>query len=326
MYRSLLALVALAGMVFPASAQVNYPQRPVMMVVPFAAGGPLDIVARIVAESMSRELGQNVLVENVGGAGGTIGAARVAKAKPDGYTVLMYHIGLATSPALYKGRLAFDPISDLKPVGLVNEVAMTIIVRPDLSVKSLSELIASLNSNSDAIKVANAGVGSASHLCTLLIERELGGARLNAVPYRGTGLAMTDLLGGHVDVICDLVTSASSAIQSGRVNALAVTTKSRLRNFPDVPTTAEAGSKSIEMTNWNAILAPANTPDPIVAKLSGALRAALADPKVIEKLHELGSAPIEHELSTPDALARHLSTEIARWTPIIEAAGVQAQQ
>lgn len=257
---------------------------------------------------------------------GTIGATRVARAKPDGYTLLFYHIGLATSPALYKDRLAFNPVSDLEPVGLVNEVAMTIVVRPGFAVKNLQGLMSRLKSDSRQVKIGHAGIGSASHLCTLLIAKEVKTSPLESIPYRGTGPAMTDLLGGHIDVICDLVTSASSAIQSKTAIALAVTSKYRLPILPTVPTTAEAGANGLEMTNWNAVLAPANTPAAIVARLSSALRTALVEPRVIEKFSEVGSRPIEWERSTPAALRQHLSAEIARWTPIIESAGDGSSQ
>ena len=326
MRRHLSALVVLVAMSLPAGAQNLYPERPVIMVVPFSAGGPLDIVARLVAESMSRDLGQNVLVENVPGAGGTIGAARVAKAKPDGYTLLMYHIGLATSPALYKERLRFDPRSDLRPIGLVNEVAMVLVSRPGLDVENLQGLISRLNTNADQIRIGHAGVGSASHLCTLLMATAAKNGQLNPIPYRGTGPAMTDLLGGHIDVICDLVTSAASVIEAKRVNVLAVTANARLAGMAGVPTTAEAGVSGLEMMNWNALLVPASTPDPIAGKLSSALGNALVDSKVIEKLRELGSVPIDQERSTPAVLAQHLAAEIARWSPIIEAAGARGQQ
>jgi tripartite-type tricarboxylate transporter receptor subunit TctC len=295
------------------------------MVVPFAAGGPLDIVARHIAEAMSRTLEKNVLVENIGGAGGTLGAARVAKAKPDGYTLLMYHIGLATSPALYKGRLGFNPIDDFRPIGLVNEVAMALVVRPDLGIDSLPSFVQRLATEPETIKIGHAGIGSASHLCTLLIGVATKNDRLIAVSYRGTGPAMTDLLGGHIDVICDLITSSSSVIASKRVNVLAVTTSARLPSLPSVPTVAEVGLGKLEMTNWNALLVPANTPDAIAEKLSAALRSALEDPKVIENLSKLGTAPVRQEDATPDALKQRIAAEIARWSPIIEGAGASGQ-
>jgi tripartite-type tricarboxylate transporter receptor subunit TctC len=295
------------------------------MVVPFAAGGPLDIVARIIAEAMSRILGKNVLVENIAGAGGTLGAARVAKAKPDGYTLLMYHIGLATSPALYKERLGFNPTVDLRPIGLVNEVAMVLVVRPDLGIDSLTRLVQTLTTKSDEIRIGHAGIGSASHLCALLIGVAAKNDHLIAVPYRGTGPAMNDLLGGHIDVICDLITSASSVIDAKRVKALAVTASARLQRMPSVPTVAEVGLPELEMTNWNALLVPANTPNAVAEKLSVTLRSALEDRKVIENLSKLGTVPVRREDATPDALNQRIASEIARWSPIIEGAGASAQ-
>ena len=326
MRRFQLALCVLMATGLPAGAQDSYPERSITMVVPFSAGGPLDVVARPIAESMSRTLGKNVLVENVSGAGGTIGATRVAKAKPDGYTLLMYHIGLATSPALYKERLGFNPRVDLKPIGLVSEVSMVVILRPGLGIDSVSSLIRNLGTEADQIKIGHAGLGSASHLCTLLMGAAAKNDNLNPIPYRRTGPAMTDLLGGNIDVICDLVTNASPVIESKSVNALAVTANTRLPSMPDVPTVVEAGFSELEMTNWNALLVPANTPDPIADKLSSALRDALADPRVIEVFRKLGTAPIQRELSAPEALSRRITTEIARWSPIIESAGVRGQQ
>ena len=306
----------------PARAQ-DYPTGPVTIVVPFSAGGPTDTVTRLVGEPMSKSLGQQVVVQNVGGAGGTLGATQVAKAAPDGYTLLLHHIGMSTAPSLYPD-LAFDPVADFAPIGLVTSVPMTIIARKDFPPTTLEELIAYVKDNADSVTYANAGIGAASHLCGMLFMAAID-VELVTVPYQGTGPAITDLIGGQVDFMCDQTTNTTGRILGGDVKAYAVTSPERLANLPDVPTTAEAGLPDLTLGIWHGLYAPAGTPEPALAKLEAALQAAVADPTVGERFAELGTAPAAPEDVTPEALAKLLSDQIALWKPLIDAAGAKAQ-
>jgi len=300
----------------------DYPDRQITMVVPFAAGGPTDTVGRLVAERMSEELGQQIIVENVGGAGGTLGAQQVADAEPDGYTILLHHIGMATAPTLYR-ELAFDPVTDFAPVGLVTEVPMTLVARADFEPTDMASFVQYVKDNADTITMANAGIGAASHLCGMLFMQAVD-APIVTVPYRGTGPAMTELVGGQIDLMCDQTTNTTEQIKGGTIKAYAVTTPERLDILPDLPTVAEGGLPGVEVTVWHGIYAPAGTPQEAVDRLSTALQAALADPGVTEQLGELGTAPSPAEDATPAALQARLSEEIERWRPVIEEAGVYA--
>lgn len=300
-----------------------YPDRPITVIVPFSAGGPTDTVTRLVAEPMGRELGQQVVVQNVGGAGGTLGATQVAKAPADGYTLLLHHIGMSTAPALYE-NLAFDPEKDFAPIGLVTNVPMTIIARKDFEPSTLPELVEYVKANADKVTLANAGIGAASHLCGLLFMDAIG-TPLVTVPYQGTGPAMTDLIGGQVDFMCDQTTNTMGQIRAGEVKAYAVTTPERLAALPDLPTTAEAGLPQVEVGIWHALYAPAGTPEAAIEKLSAALQAALADPQVVARFAELGTTPEPADRATPAALQAHLAEQIALWKPVIDAAGDVAQ-
>ncbi|MFZ1425426.1 MAG: tripartite tricarboxylate transporter substrate-binding protein [Geminicoccaceae bacterium] len=248
----LLAAALLAGTAF--TARADYPERAITMIVPFAAGGPTDTVGRLVAESMTKALGQQVIVENVGGAGGTLGVARVARADADGYTLLMYHIGQATSGALYR-KLAYDPLADFAPVGRVTDVPMTLIARTDLEPATAQELIAYVREQKEALTLANAGPGSSSHLCGMLLMSALG-VPLTTVPYKGTAPAMTDMLGGQIDLMCDQTTNTTGQIKAGKVKAYAVTTADRVAALPDLPTLQEAGLAGFEMSVWHGLWAP----------------------------------------------------------------------
>ena len=320
MRRTLLLALLLAGTA--ATARADYPERAITMIVPFAAGGPTDTVGRLVAEAMTRELGQQVIVENVGGAGGTLGAARVAKAEPDGYTLLMYHIGQATSASLYR-KLSYDPINDFAPIGRVTDVPMTVIGRSTLEPSSAADLIGFIRAKKDELTLANAGPGSSSHLCGMLLMSALG-VPMTTVPYKGTAPAMTDLLGGQVDLVCDQTTNTAGQIRSGKVKAYAVTTKERVAALPDLPTLDEAGLPGFEMSVWHGLWAPKGTPEPVIAKLVPALAAALKDEKVIERMADLGTVPVPPEQVTPAALQAQTESEAAKWRPIIEAAGAFA--
>ncbi|WP_223567245.1 tripartite tricarboxylate transporter substrate-binding protein [Agrobacterium tumefaciens] len=317
----LAAAAAVSLFALSASAQ-NYPERNITMVVPFAAGGPTDTVARLVAESMSKDLGQQIIVENVGGAGGTLGAGRVASSDPDGYTVLLHHIGMATSATLYR-KLAYDTLNAFEYVGLVTEVPMTILSRKTLETKDLKGLIEYAKANKDKVTVANAGIGAASHLCGMLFMSAIE-TPLVTVPYKGTGPAMTDLLGGQVDIMCDQTTNTTKQIQGGTVKAYAVTTDKRLDVLPDVPTVVEAGLPKLEVGIWHGIYTPKGTPAEINEKLSKSLQVALKDKNVAARFAELGTTPSSESDATPAALKAKLESEIARWKPVIEAAGQYA--
>ncbi|ASV88470.1 hypothetical protein CES85_3797 (plasmid) [Ochrobactrum quorumnocens] len=306
---------------FNAKAQ-NYPDRTITMVVPFAAGGPTDTVTRLVAESMSKDLGQQVIVENVGGAGGTLGAGRVASADPDGYTLLLHHIGMATSATLYR-KLAYDTLNAFEYVGLVTEVPMTIVARKDLEPTDLKELTEYAKANKDTATVANAGIGAASHLCGMLFMSAID-TPLVTVPYKGTGPAMTDLLGGQVDIMCDQTTNTTKQIQAGTIKAYAVTSPERLEVLKDIPTSKEAGVDGLEVGIWHGIYAPKGTPDEITERLSKSLQVALKDENVVGRFAELGTEPSFEADATPKALKSKLESEVARWKPIIEAAGQYA--
>jgi tripartite-type tricarboxylate transporter receptor subunit TctC len=316
--RALLFAILLALAPSMAEAQ-TYPDRTITMVVPFSAGGPTDTVARLLGEAMSKDLGQQIIVENVGGAGGTLGAARVAKAEPDGYTVLLHHIGMATSATLYR-KLPFNALEGFEYIGLVTDVPMVIVGRKDLEPNDLKGLIDYVKANKDKVTYANAGIGAASHLCGMLFMSEIG-TPLTTVPYKGTGPAMTDLIGGQVDFMCDQSTNTTNQIKAGEIKAFAATTKARLPNLPDVPTAAEAGLPGVEVTVWHGLYAPKNTPKEVVDRLSAALKKALKDENVVNRLAELGTAPVPEDQATPEALKKKLSDETARWRPIITAAG-----
>ncbi len=318
------ALATTAALAFAAASAhaAGYPERTVTVVVPFAAGGPTDTVTRLVAEAMSKDLGQQVIVENVGGAGGTLGASQVAKADPDGYTLLLHHIGMATSATLYR-KLPYDTLNAFEYVGLVTEVPMTIVARKDLEPTDLKSLVDYAKANKDKVTVANAGIGAASHLCGMLFMSAIE-TPLVTVPYKGTGPAMTDLLGGQVDIMCDQTTNTTKQIQGKTIKAYAVTTPKRLDVLPDVPTVAEGGLPNMEVAIWHGLYAPKGTPAEITERLSKSLQVALKDPNVVARFAELGTTPSPEADATPAALKAKLESEIARWKPVIDAAGQYA--
>ena len=312
-----LALVASSG----ALAQ-TYPEKTITMIVPFSAGGPTDTVARLIAQSMSTDLGQQVIVENVGGAGGTIGAGRVAKADPDGYTVLLHHIGMSTAPSLYR-KLAFNPLTDFAPIGLVTDVPMTLIARADFPAQDFNELVSYIKTNKDQVSYANAGLGAASHLCGMLFMSAID-TNMTTVPYKGTGPAMNDMLGGQVDVMCDQTTNTTSQIKANKVKVYAVTTPTSVPSLPDVPTAQEAGLPNFEVAVWHGLYAPKGTPQEAVDRLTKSLQVALQDDHDKTRCAELGTEPVALDRATPDALGSHLKAEIDKWNPVIQAAGAFA--
>ncbi|MEH6434550.1 tripartite tricarboxylate transporter substrate binding protein BugD [Massilia sp. DD77] len=300
----------------------TYPTKTITMIVPFAAGGPTDTVARLVAQSMGNTLKQQIIIENVGGAGGTIGAARAAKAAPDGYTLFLHHIGHSTAPSLYR-KLSYNAMTDFEPVGLVTDVPMTLVARKDFPAKDFKELLAYVKANKDKVTYAHAGLGAASHLCGMLLQTAIG-VDLTTVAYKGTGPAMNDLLGGQVDLMCDQTTNTTSQIKGGKIKAYGVTTKAPLAALPGVPTLSSAGLPNFEVAVWHGLYAPKGTPKAVVDTLSNALRAALKDPVVKQRFADLGTEPVADERARPDALRSHLKTEIDRWSPIIKKAGAYA--
>ncbi|HET7401183.1 MAG TPA: tripartite tricarboxylate transporter substrate binding protein BugD [Usitatibacter sp.] len=321
MLKKLLAGCAALAVAFAAAAE-EYPTHTISVVVPFAAGGPTDTVTRLIGQAMTKTLGQTIIVENAAGAGGTIGVEKVARAKPDGYTLLLMHIGISTAPSLYR-NLRYDPTKDLEPIGLVTNVPMTVIANKDFPPKDMKELIAYVKANKDKVTYANAGVGAASHLCGMLLMTAMG-TDVTTVPYKGTGPALTDLMGGQVNFMCDQTTNTTPHIKAGKVKAYAVTTKERLKSLPDLPTAEESGLKGFEVTVWHGMWAPHGTPKPVIDKLVKALQAALKDPNVVQRFAELGTEPVPQNLATPQALDAHLKSEIAKWAPIIKKAGVFA--
>ena len=300
----------------------DYPTKVITVVVPFAAGGPTDTVARLLGGPMTKTLKQQIIVENVGGAGGTIGVARVAKAAPDGYTLLLHHIGHATSASLYR-KLPYDPVKDLEPVGLINEVPMTLVAQPNFPPKDLKELIAYVKKNKDKVTYANAGIGAASHLCGMLFMSAIE-TDITTVPYKGTAPAMNDLLGGQVDFMCDQTTNTTSQIKAKKIKVYGVTTKTRVNSLPDIPTMHEAGLPNFEVSVWHALYASRGTPKPVIDKLTKSLQDALKDANVKQRFGDLGTEPVDEKRATPDALRAHLKSEIDRWAPIIKKAGVYA--
>ena len=318
-------LAALATTTLSLAALAAYPDKPVTIVVPFAAGGPTDKVARDLGVVLSKHLNnQTVVIENVGGAGGTLGAARVAKAAPDGYTLLLHHIGMATSPALYR-KLPYDTLGDFEYLGMVNDVPMTIVARPTLPANTMPELVKWLEANKGKINLANAGLGAASHLCGLLFQQSLK-IDMTTVPYKGTGPAMTDLMGGQVDIMCDQTTNTSAQIEGGKVKGYAVTSSKRLTTpaLAKLPTLDESGMKGFNVGIWHGMYAPKGTPKPIQDQINAALRKALADPEFIKRQEALGAVVMTDARLGSAEHKKFVEAEINKWGPVIKAAGQYA--
>jgi tripartite-type tricarboxylate transporter receptor subunit TctC len=315
-----IAVALTATLSHPPAAQ-TFPAKPVTIIVPAAAGGPTDAVARLIGESMGRTLGQTMLVENVGGAGGTIGMTRVSKSAPDGYTIAVWHIAHATAPALYDS-IKYDVVGDFDHLGRITDVPMTLVSKLDLPPKNVTEIVAWMKANGEKATYGHAGIGSASHLCMLVLMKELG-IQMNGVPYRGTGPAMNDLLAGQFDVMCDQTTNTTNQIKENKIKGFAVTTKTRVSSLPDLPTLDATAVKGFEASAWHAMWAPKGLPKEATDKLVAALQAALKDPKVIERFASLGTEPVPAELATPAALKSQLEAEVLRWSAVIKAAGVK---
>ena len=309
------ATLAIAGL--PAGAQ-NYPTHPITMVVPYPAGGPSDVVARIMADGMSKVLGQNIVIENVGGGGGTIGTGRVAAAEHDGYTLLAASMGSHVSaPALF-ANLKYNSTKDFEPIGLTSNAPAVVVARKDFPAKDFKEFVAYLKKNGDSVKQAHGGVGSSSHMACLLFTSELG-LKPNLVAYRGTGPALNDVIGGHVDFFCEQVVSVQGAIKGGTIKAYAVSGNSRSPALLDVPSAKEVGANAYQINIWSAIFAPKDTPKPVADKLSDALNKALDDPAMAKRLLDLGGTAPPKADRGPAYLAKLLKADIARWDPILKA-------
>jgi tripartite-type tricarboxylate transporter receptor subunit TctC len=318
-------LMAAAAMLMAAGARADYPEKSVTLVVPFAAGGPTDKVARDLAEALRKPLGgQAIVVENVGGAGGTLGAAKVAKAAPDGYTLLLYHIGMATSPALYR-KMPYNTIEDFEYLGMVNEVPMTLVGKPALPANNYAELMRWLDANKGKVNLANAGLGAASHLCGLLFQ-SMTKIDMQTVPYKGTAPAMNDLLGGQVDLMCDQTTNTTGQIEGGKIKAYAVTTDKRLKTpaLKGLPTLDESGLKGFNVSIWHGLYAPKGTPKAVTDKINTALRVALKDADFIKRQEALGAVIVTDARLGGAEHKKFVEAEIAKWGPVIKAAGQYA--
>jgi tripartite-type tricarboxylate transporter receptor subunit TctC len=300
----------------------DYPVKPIVIIVPAAAGGPTDTLARVLAAAMGEPLKQQLLIDNSGGAGGTIGINKAAKARADGYTLLLYHIGMATSPALYR-KLPYDTLNDFEYIGQIADVPMTLIAKKTTPSANFAEFLAYAKANKDKLTYATAGVGSASYLCGLLFMSTIQ-TEFMTVPYKGTGPAMNDLVGGQVDFICDQTTNTVPQIRSGNVKVYGVTTMARLPSLPDVPTLDEQGLRGFDLVVWNGLYAPKGTPKPALDKLVAALQTAVQDPAFRRRLAELGAEPVPVAKATPESLRALLRSEIDKWTPIIRKSGVYA--
>ena len=319
MKKLLISTLALA-----AASAFAYPDKPVTIVVPFAAGGPTDKVARDLAVVMGQQLKATVIVENVGGAGGTLGATKVAKAAPDGYTVLLHHIGMATSPGLYR-NLPFKTLDDFEYLGMVNDVPMTLIGRPSLPANTYPELVKWLEANKGKVNLANAGLGAASHLCGLLFQQSIK-LDMTTVPYKGTGPAMTDLLGGQVDIMCDQTTNTTTQIEAGKVKAFAVTTLKPLTTaaLSKLPTLDSQGLKGFNVSIWHGLYAPKGTPQAVLDRLNAALKEALKDADFIKRQEALGAVVVTDARTSPAEHKKFVSAETDKWGAVIKAAGQYA--
>ncbi len=302
----------------PAGAQ-NFPSGTIALIIPFAPGGPTDAVGRLLAEAMGRDLGVNVVPENVGGGGGTIGVNRVAQARPDGQMLLLHNIGMATAATLYRS-LPYNPVTSFETIGLVTPTPMVWLTRPDFPGEGFADMLRYIRERRDGVNLANAGLGSASQLCGTLLQASLG-IGVTAVTFRGSGPVFPELMAGRIDIYCDQTTSAIPYIQSRQVKPMAVTTAQPLSQVPGVPTAGSAGLPGFEISIWHGLYAPRGTPRPVVDRVNLALRNALKDSRVLGRLNELGSPPEPEARQTPEAHRAHLEAEIARWRPILQAAG-----
>lgn len=313
--------VLLSALAFGAGAQ-DYPNKSITVIVPFAAGGPTDTLARNLGVTLTNTLKQQVVIDNSGGAGGTIGINKVAKARPDGYTLLLMHIGMATAPALYR-KLPYDTMNDFEFIGQVADVPMTMLGKKTLPPNNLKELLPYIKANKDKLNYGNAGVGAASHLCGLLFMSQIE-ADLNTVSYKGTAPAMVDLMGGQIDLMCDQTTNTTAQIKANTVKVYGVTSAQRIPSLKEIPTLAEQGMKGFEVAVWHGFYAPKGTPKPVMDKLIAALQVAVQDAGFKSRLAELGAEPVPLAKANPESLRTHLQAEISKWDPVIKKAGIYA--
>ncbi|TEA77444.1 tripartite tricarboxylate transporter substrate binding protein BugD [Allopusillimonas ginsengisoli] len=316
------ALFATALLGAGAVHAADFPDHSVSMVVPFSAGGPTDNVARSLSEAMRPSLGETVIVENKAGAGGTIGTSQVARAKPDGYNILLMHIGFSTAPSLYKNP-GYNPDTSFEPIGLVVDVPMTIIARSDFPANNIKELIDYIKAHKDEVTLANAGIGAASQLCGTMFTSAIG-VDLLTIPYKGTGPAMNDLLGKQVDLLCDQTTNTTQHIKAGTVKAYAVTSKERVPTLPDLPTMQESGYDGFEVGIWHGMWAPKDTPKPVMDKLISSLQAGMADPKFQERMAGLGAEVLTSQ-ANPEALTAKVKQQVPQWADLFKKAGIEPQ-
>lgn len=317
-----LAAAAFGLAALGAAAQDVYPSRPITMVMPYAPGGPGDTITRVFAAAMQKHLGQQILVDNTAGAAGSIGTAKVARSKPDGYTLLMIHVSHATNLAMYK-NLPYHPVDDFEPIGSATSGPMVIVARTDFPPRDLAEFVAYVKANAPRISLAHAGVGSASHLCALMMMNALN-VHFNEIPYKGTGPALTDLMGGQVDLLCDQTSGTVPSVKAGKIKAYAAAGKTRLRDLPAVPAISEAGVQGFDINISFGLYAPKGTPKPVLEQLTAALQKAVADPEVRARLDAMGVSAVSVDQATPAALRAHLKEEIDTLGGLLIKAGVKA--
>lgn len=325
--RSLVSVVVGCGLIGVGSTYAAYPEKPIVLVVPFAAGGSTDKTARDLAEAMRKPLGgAAVVVENRGGAGGTLGSASVARAAPDGYTIMLHHIGMATAPSLYRGKLQYNTLEDFEYLGLFEEAPMSIVGRPGLPAATITEVLSWARAQNGSAKLSNAGIGSASHLCGLMLMKA-SNVGMIAVPYKGTGPAMNDLMGGQVDLMCDQTTNTSELIVSGRIRAFAVTTENRLQipGLQNTPTLIESGMPGFNIAIWHGLYAPKGVPASVLTRLKAALQVAVRDPAFVSRQEAMGARWIRDERTSPEGHKKFVASEMSRWGAVIRAAGQYAE-
>ena len=305
------------------ASAATFPDKPIMMIVPYAAGGSTDVLARVLAEAITKDLGQQVVVDNAGGAGGTIGTARVVRSEPDGYTILLHNMGLVTAPALYS-KLSYDVSRDLEPVAAVGDVPMILVRNKIFAPVTVTELIKYMKDKPGETRFSHAGIGSTSHLCAMLFN-QVASTTSTMVPYRGTGPALLDLVAGNVDLICDQPVATGPYIHAGSLKAIAMATKERIGIMPEVPTFAESGLPGFELAVWHGIYAPKGTPPAVIERLNKAIRVALSDPGVVNRFTDMGVIIPQGDRLKPEFLRQHTDAELKRWAPVIHAAGAKAE-
>jgi tripartite-type tricarboxylate transporter receptor subunit TctC len=320
-FKAALLFTFAAGFGAAAYAQ-TFPTKTVTMIIPFAAGGPTDVIGRVLAQAMTKNLGQTVIVENVTGAGGTIATGRLSRSAPDGYTILLHHMGYTTAPALYRPA-PYDAVNGFEMLGLVTDVPMTLVASPKFPAKDFKELVAYVKANKDKVNLADAGPGAVSHLCGMLFKSAIG-INLTTVPYKGTGPAMNDLMGNQVDLMCDQITNTGSHIRAGKIKVYGSTTKERMRDFPEIPTLNEVGLPNFQVEVWHGVYAPKGTPKPVVDKLNASLKTALKDPYVIERFAMINTTPVAESRIDPEVHKKFVMEETAKWGKIIREAGAYA--